>query len=233
MKRKIFVVFILLIIFLIGCQAQSKEIGNLQSKFNKESNAVNIDNKQVKYFLDIDYTIEGDLLRINGKTNLPNGSILAIDVDRKYRELYDEDNYSGYQLEYSTTIVNNGFFNSSVVLKDDLEFNRIKELQNMVNKNSLIKRKFEWISNKVNLGVVFTPIDGFDWISKQLSSSQPANVLDIVGKYGENMKGEYVEEIKVVYSDIPLREIKKSFDIEYPIDKKLIDSLGYQVKLYE
>lgn len=113
---------------------------------------------------------------------------------------------------------------------------RIKESQNIQNEQikwASNKVKFEWISNKVNLKVVFTPADGFNWVSKQLSSSQPANVIDTVGSMGENMKGKYVEEIKVLYSDTPLREIKRSFDINYSIDNKLIDSLGYPVKLSE
>ena len=106
-----------------------------------------------------------------------------------------------------------GKFSATITLSDTNWFNRVKSL------NDIENEKFEWISDDINLNAIFTP----------MNRNQPVDVINAVGKRGEHLKGEYVEEDDI----LSLNTLSRSFEINYPMDDNLINSLGYQVKTSE
>lgn len=165
-----------------------------------------------EYFLDVDYKLNGNTLELTGSTNLPEGSIISLSVDRKHHNIGDKDIHVG-ELGSSDVSIAESKFTTTILLNDNTWFNRVKSL------NDIENEKFEWISDKVNLNAMFTP----------MNRNQPLEVINTVGKRGENLKGEYVEEDDI----ISLKTLSRSFEIDYPMNDNLINSLGYQVKSSE
>jgi len=212
MKKTILTLFLILLIFLIGCQQQTTNKDSVQSDLSIEQETISKSDSPKEYLLDIDYNLNGATLELTGNSNLPEGSIISLYVDRNHHNIGDKDIHVG-ELGSSDIILKNGEFSTTIKLSDNNWFNRVKSL------NDIENEKFEWISDKVNLNAIFTP----------MNRNQPIDVINAVGKRGEHLKGEHVEEDDI----ISLKTLKRSFEINYPINNNLINSLGYQVKSSE
>lgn len=164
---------------------------------------------QELWILDVSHSIEKNKLTLTGITNLPQDSILQINIIRKYRDVGDYSEYFG-EIVSQEVIVSNNEFTANIILNDAPWFSRVKEL------DALRNISFEWISDNIQTNIVFDP----SYVS------QPVEVKLKVGGKGEQLSGSLMD-----YSDDGQSKIlRKSLEIEYPFSKTLKESLDYNLE---
>jgi hypothetical protein len=139
-----------------------------------------------EFFITVDVTITSNELTISGDTNLPDGSIIAVDVIRLIERGYDEWNKV---LAQRMVVIKNGKYNESAEISDEEWFEELLDEQFAASINEALERggtskssMYMLIQNDLSITVTFSPI----------KFTQPENVYEVVGRNGEKLKGEQV-----------------------------------------
>jgi len=148
---------------LFGCMKKSTQVQSQSKNINQQVNQ-----DQEKNYINFDYTIIGNHLSINGTTNIPDGAIIQIYVNRKAD--YEIAAYSDLTLDYQQILVKNGKFSYVIDLSEKSEFYQQDLKDNELIGNKLIKL--------YNVGTIFLLFD---------SINQPKYIYDTLGKHFEKL----------------------------------------------
>ncbi len=113
---------------------------------------------------------------VSGKTNLPDGCVLGVFIERPHWERGDETTYTGH-MGFGEATVENGSYEVSLTPDDEGWYDNAIMLIELG-----LWTDFERISDDVKISVIFTP-----------KRDQPESVYAIVGNNAENLTGEEVE----------------------------------------
>ena len=113
---------------------------------------------------------------VSGKTNLPNGCVLEVFIERPHWERGDDTNYAGL-MAFGEATVENGRYEVSLTPDDKGWYDNAITLIEIG-----LWTDFERVSDDVKISVIFTP-----------KRNQPDSVYAIVGNNAENLMGEQVE----------------------------------------
>ena len=113
---------------------------------------------------------------VSGKTNLPDGCVLGVFIERPHWERGDETNYAGL-MAFGVATVENGRYEVSLTPDDRRWYDNAITLIELG-----LWTDFERTSDNVTISVIFTP-----------KRDQPDSVYAIVGNNAENLMGEQVE----------------------------------------
>ncbi len=183
-------------------------------------------------------TVKNDEIKINGETNLPNGSILEIAI---YRPIIYQWKVFDSSDPFSSIIGTN----SNVKVIDGKYSSLIKINENKWFKDIDLVEKFK---NDVETRVIFSLNNG---VSPDII--QPKNVVEVVGQKGEYLKGDLATEYGTIETsiifDYPPKTLEKNFalgdvmDYKRKVDEKTLNeyfqektspiavsNLGWEVK---
>ena len=113
---------------------------------------------------------------VSGKTNLPDGCVLGVFIERPHWERGDDTNYTGL-MAFGVATVENGRYDVSLTPDDKGWYDNAITLIELG-----LWTDFERVSDDVTISVIFTP-----------KRDQSESVYAIMGKNAENLMGEQVE----------------------------------------
>lgn len=119
---------------------------------------------------------KGEQIMVSGKTNLPDGCVPGVLVERPYWRKGDDTLYTGH-MAFGEATVEKGSYGVSLTPDDVGWYDNAVMLIEMG-----LWTDFERISDDVAISVIFTP-----------KRDQPDSVYAILGGNAENMAGEQVE----------------------------------------
>jgi hypothetical protein len=167
-----------------GTEAPPSDLSANTSPGNGPSNT--IPETLTEFFITVDVTITGNEFTISGDTNLPDGSIIAVDVNRLIERVDDEWNKV---LAQRIVVIKNGKYNESAEISDEEWFQELLDEQFAASLNEASEREgtstssmYMLIQNDLLITVTFSPI----------KFTQSENVYEVVGRNGEKLKGEQV-----------------------------------------
>lgn len=143
---------------------------------------------------DVVYRLEGqakaklpDTVQVSGSTNLPNGSMIEVVVNRIYTYHGEDEEQTGF-VGVAETTVRNGQYDASVMV-DDKEFLDIQKVSGFFIKN---------FNENVEVVISFRPI-----------KAQSSDVLKIVGPNGEKLASSPQKQIIKVLPELdsPVKEL--------------------------
>jgi hypothetical protein len=122
-------------------------------------------------------TVDGNAMRVSGTTNLPDGSKLAVYVERAHT-FPNPDDFAGYRQASASTSVSRGAFNTSFEIDSDKDW--IATIASLVD-NPYTYGPLISVSDSLSVCVEFATVrDG--------EPQQPEAVLSVVGRQGENLR---------------------------------------------
>ncbi len=134
---------------------------------------------EADFFLTLETELVGNELTISGETNLPNGSLLGVSVNRLYKCESDPEWYVGDVAPDGTAIVENGKY-SDVAVIDESWYDYLSRFFRNTGNPPIVE-----VSDELSVSVIFTP-----------KREQPDSVYEILGPNAENLKGEQVESVE-------------------------------------
>jgi len=142
-----------------------------------DSDETGTQGKQKEYFVDLDITKLGDRkVKINIKTNFPEGTNMLVDATRIYYEKGKEEKYSGDIFSRDIS-VKEGTIETIFTVNDSLWYNKYykdaKKFSGIIDYPGIGK-----ISPEVEVSVLFSP-----------RRDQPEKILKTLGQNGEFIKG--------------------------------------------
>lgn len=139
-------------------------------------------------------SISNDKIMVEGKTNLPDGSILEINVDR-VSIWKGEDVERFFTVASSNTVVNNGVYKTEINI-DDLKFLKFEKIS-----GEIIKE----VNKNVEVSVIFNP-----------STKQPQNVTNIIGNKGKKLNSSPQKKVFGSATPNPVNRLVIDFRVEIP-----------------
>ncbi len=137
-------------------------------------------------------SISDSKIVVEGKTNLPNGSVLEIKVDR-VSIWKGEDMERFFTVASSDIVVNNGTYKTEINIDDRkfLEFEKIS--------GEIIKE----VNENVEVSVIFNP-----------STKQPQNVTNIIGSNGQKLNSSPQKKVFGSATPNPVNRLDIDFRVE-------------------
>jgi|JFJP01.1.fsa_nt_gi hypothetical protein len=122
---------------------------------------------------------------VNIKTNFPENTSFQIYVTRDYRRTNSSEQYSGKHYSVFSNIVKNGEINFNFEVDDSKWINDYQKYQkeNGSFDKTLTDIDFETVKDSIEIYVLYTP-----------KGEKNKENIKLIGKNGENLKGNNVEE---------------------------------------
>jgi len=148
------------------------------------------------FFLTLETELVDNKLTIRGETNLPDGSWLAVHVDRLYK-CEGETEWNSVCLAPRKVIVEIGKYSAGAVIYSEKWYDDLSK--------SFRERgipPITEVSNKLSIVVIFSPV----------RFPQPDSVYEVVGQNGEKLHGEQVSKS----SDGTFYILKATSEVYFP-----------------
>ena len=177
---KYFFNIILISLLIIGCQTNSEKKPSVDTVLKKEKMEVPVAEPK-EYNIDISASIIGKRkLEIVINTNFPDSTNLLLVIRRAHYLKGKSEKYSGELFSNDFAVEKNKI--ETIVEIDDSEW--YSEHQRLVKLLPNDIMPISKISDDVEICVTFSP-----------ARTQTKNVLDLVGEYGEFIKGEGIDKL--------------------------------------
>ncbi|HEC32789.1 MAG TPA: hypothetical protein ENI63_00835 [Candidatus Kaiserbacteria bacterium] len=187
---------IIIIIVIISISSDSKDKTTpVQNNIPIRSEQNQKDTKNTIYQLSgSGKSVSDNKITVEGKTNLPDGSILEISVDR-VSVWKGEDMERFFTVASSDTVVNNGVYKTEINIDDRklLEFEK--------NSGEIIKE----MNKDVEVSIIFNP-----------SIKQPQNVINIIGNKGQRLESSSQKKVFGSATPNPVNRLDINFRVEAP-----------------